>query len=286
MLDIRHQLRNSYQSLILAATTSLAPLFPHPGDVLGWGLRVHGLSVRGPFLVGEAIDRVHLRVTLLNFSKEIRMHHPLIVSSETGDLDLGIAQPSGEWLPRLGQSVRRDPFTQQLKLLPCGGSSLDFRFAEFGYFQLRNLGRHQLKATLKSDGKTITAPVVVLDVVEVPPAGILISHTIPLERREVGKPVDERDRPVVQQVKVGERTLLVYCFYSGPKWSGGIDWTFRLAELPGKVEMTVEAAYGDGRPLTIRYKNPASKTDTTMLKINSIDGMPWTEKRNASSNSG
>jgi len=40
--------------------------------------------------------------------------------------------------------------------------------------------------------------------------------------------------------------LLIYRLYKSPKEGGGIERTYRLAELPGKVEMRVEGAYGDG----------------------------------------
>jgi hypothetical protein len=49
----------------------------------------------------------------------------------------------------------------------------------------------------------------------------------------------------------------------------------RLAELPGKCEMTVEGVYGWGNPLTITYKtSPAA--EPAKLVVNSIDGSPWT----------
>jgi len=264
--------------LAAAAVASLAPFFPSPVDAHGWGLRVHGLTIRGPYLVGEAIDRIHLKVTLLNVSKETRMHEPLIVARDTGDLELVIVQPDGEWLAGDGGAGPRNPFTQQLKLLPGAVSSEDFRFAEFGYGRLRMPGQHQLKAVLRINGKKITAPPVVVEVVEVPANAVLVNHTVPLEGREAALPADERYRPFVQQVKVGKRTLLIYRLDYGPKWGGGIDRIYRLAELPGKVEMAVEGAYGDGKPLTITYKDPNSKTGTTTLKINSIDGMPWTDE--------
>jgi hypothetical protein len=62
-------------------------------------------------------------------------------------------------------------------------------------------------------------------------------------------------------VKVGGRTLLIY--------------RRRLAELPGKCDMTVEGAYGWGNPLTITYKTSPT-AEPTKLVVNSIDGSPWT----------
>jgi hypothetical protein len=71
-----------------------------------------------------------------------------------------------------------------------------------------------------------------------------------------------RNRYAVQQVKVGDRVYLVYFR--------------RLAELPGKCEMTVEGEYGWRKPLTITYKtSPAA--EPTKLVVNAITGSPWVE---------
>ena len=77
---------------------------------------------------------------------------------------------------------------------------------------------------------------------------------------------------------MGKKTLLIYRRRYDPKSGGGIYRTMRLAELPGKVEMKVEGAFGDGKPLTITYKDANSPTGTTKLVINSIDGRRWTEE--------
>ena len=39
--------------------------------------------------------------------------------------------------------------------------------------------------------------------------------------------------------------------------------------------MTVTGAYGDGKALTIKYRDANAPTGTTTLVINSIDGTPW-----------
>jgi hypothetical protein len=233
------------------------------------------LSVIGPYLVGECIDRIHFDILLLNFSKETIEHDPLVVARQVGDLDVTILQPDPNPLPRLGRPWPRDPFTQQVRLRAGKFTSDGFRFADFGYHRLVKPGRHRLDASLLIGGKKVEAPPVEFEVVELPPGAVLVSHPVPLEGREAARPADEQSRPFVQQVKVGNRTLLIYRRDTGPKWGGGIDGTFRLAELPGEAEMTVAGAYGGGKPLTITYQDAKSRTGTTTLVINSINGMPW-----------
>jgi hypothetical protein len=127
---------------------------------------------------------------------------------------------------------------------------------------------------MKIDGKTIKAPPVEFEVVAVPPSAVLVSHAVGLE----GRAVKEGGRPVIQQVPVGNRTLLIYrCHYDPTQPGGGSYFTTRLAELPGKCEMTVEGAYGAGNPLTITYKT-APDAKPKKLVINSISGTPWTEE--------
>jgi hypothetical protein len=49
--------------------------------------------------------------------------------------------------------------------------------------------------------------------------------------------------------------------------------TYRITELPGKVEMTVQGVYENDKPLIIRYRS--SPTETTTLTIHSVDGVIW-----------
>lgn len=264
---------------LIVAVSVFGTLYPRPQDKEGWGLRLHNLTVRGPYLAGERIDRVGFDITLLNYSKETRQHDPLIVALSMGDLSVAIVQPEGKPIRSLAHpSGRRDPFAVAAKMQPGECASLDFTFGDFGYYEVRKVGKHQLAVELRVGGKRIVAPPVTMDVVDVSPDAILASHAVPLEGRERQQPPNEQARPMVQQVKLGKRTFLIYRRYTGTKWGAVVEATFRLVELPGKVEMTVEGAYGAGNPLTIKYRDVNAKTDWSTLVINSIDGMPWTDE--------
>jgi hypothetical protein len=114
-------------------------------------------------------------------------------------------------------------------------------------------------------------------VVDISPKSLLVSQPVPLVGFRSKQDPAEQDRAVVQQVVLKDKVLLVYCRYVGPKYGGGLGFTARLAELPGKCEMTVEGAYGEGRPLTITYKtSPDAKP--TKLVVNSVSGSPWTDE--------
>jgi hypothetical protein len=270
---------STISTLIAAALTGLGIYLPSPHDKDGWGLRVHNFSVRGPY-IAEPIDYVRFNVTLINFSKETRGHDPLKVAARTDSLQLRIIKPDGRdlWQWHGSRYRPRGPFAQN-KLRAGEFCSQDFPFAQFGYhLTLGEPGRYRLEATLKIDGKTITSPPVELEVVAVTDDVVLANQLVPLEGPAAMLPPEEQEWPVIQQVKVGSRTLLLYRGYGGTKFGGKVRWTYRLAELPGKVEMKVEGAFGDRKPLTITYKDANSPTGTTKLVINSIDGMPWTEE--------
>lgn len=257
-------------ALVTVAATALLPLLPSPLDKDGWGLRVRGLTVAAPYLAGERIDIIKFQMLLLNRSVETRLHTPLEASQESGDLDISLFKHDGKGIQSLRFPGVRVPFTQQVKLPAGQFVTAEFSFAAFGYDRLPTPGRHWLKASLIIDGKKISAPPVELEVIEPPADAILATHPVPLAGIQASRPVDERSRAAVQQVRIGERTLLVYHRFYGPKYGGGADLTARLAELPGKVEMSVAGSYGGGKPLTLKYKH--SPTGTTTLTVNSIDG--------------
>jgi hypothetical protein len=266
--------------IFLLTATNLGVYLPSPHDSEGWGLRVHNLSGRGPYLVGEDVGRIRFDVTLINFAKETREHDPLPVSRDIRDLNLSIIHPDGSRLLRTSRSGRRDPFTQPLRLRAGESNSATFDFFESGFvfYHFGQAGRHRLEASIKVGGKTIAAPPVEFEVVAIPPGAVLVSHAVRLEGHALTRPAQERLRPAVQQVKVGDRTLLVYRGHYDPaKPNEKTYFTERLAELPGKVDMTVEGAYGNWKPLAITYKtSPDAKA--TKLVIHSVDGMPWTEE--------
>lgn len=265
-------------AVVLAVVNATVWLLPTPTDKLGWGLRVRLLALHQPYLAKEDVHRYGVVVALINQSKEERQYLYLEVANTTGDLEVAIVQPDGK--PLRSHAPRRRPiFFNERPNLPAGQFvSSVFKFQDFGYDQLPEPGEYELRASLKTAEGVVVAPAVKLTVIEPSLDAILASQAVPLEGFEALKPKDEQERAVIQQVKIGNRTWLIYRRFLSTKLGGKVSWTFRLAELPGKVEMTVEGAYGDWKPLTIKYKDPSSQTGTTTLKINSIDGRPWTDE--------
>lgn len=266
-------------SALLALTLSgVAPFLPHASDKDGVGLRIHSPSIRGPFLAGEVIDRVHLRVTLLNYSKHPLEHDPLVDAEDLRTVTAVMKGPDGKPYARIGGHFSRKAFTQRVKTLPGTFETETFPFAAFGYFIVRDPGHYRVECSMEVDQKAITSLPLSFEVVDVPEKAVLLSQAIPVKGFQATLPVDEQTRPFVQQVQIGKRTLLIYRRFNGPKYGGGIDFTFRLAELPDKVEMTVEGSFGDTNPLTIKYKDGKSKTGWTTLVVDSGNGHPWTEE--------
>lgn len=267
-----------FAACVLGIVTALSPILPNALDKEGLGLRIYNFSVRGPYLVGEAIDRVRFQVTLLNYSKDPLEHDPLVVAVDVGDLTVFITGPDGKRIPRLGgRPSLRNPLTQPIKLRPGEFEWHALPFVYLGYGVVFAPGQYRVDGSLRIDKRTITSPPAQFEVVEVPASAVLLSHAVPLEGREAQRPVEKQRRPFVQQVHVGKKTLLIYRIYHGPNYDGEIEWTFRLAELPGKVEMTVEGAVGARNPLIITYKTSLTAKPTTLV-INSVNGLPWTEE--------
>ena len=262
-------------------TATVSPYLPHPADKDGWGLRVANLTTPRPVLVGEWIGTHSFDVILLNHSPKPLTYTPLAMVGRPSELDVKVDQPNGRGLSGYGRGGRRrHPFAVDAELAPGKLTAANFKLGSF--LPVTVPGRHQVVATLELHGKTLTSPPAWFEVVEVPADGVLISQALPVEGFEAAKPVNEQGRYVIQQVKIGKQVLLIYRRYVGTRYGGGVEYTYRLAELPGKVEMKVEGAYGAWNPLTITYKDANSPTGSTKLVIHSVDGTPWTDKDEAS----
>jgi hypothetical protein len=145
----------------------------------------------------------------------------------------------------------------------------------FRYAELPEPGEYQIKATLTTAEGKVTSPVLRFTAIEPPTNTILSSHPVPYEGFKVNRPKDEQPQAVVQQIKLGGRTFLVYRQFFAPKDGGTTSMTVRLAELPGKCEVAVTGEFGDWKPLTITYKTSPT-AEPVKLVINSVDGKPWT----------
>ncbi len=252
--------------LVTVTLTGVGVFLPGPHDKDGWGLRVHNCSVRGPY-VAETISHFRFTVTLINFSKETRTHDPLGDAQRADNLKVSITKPDGRAVPRLTgwQHLPKGPFAQS-KLRPGEFSSHDLLLKPFGYIYLGEPGRHSMQATMMIDGKKVTSPPFALEVVAVTKEMVLTTHAVPLEGMTAAQPPELQSRPVVKQVRVGDRTLLIY--------------VRRIAELPGQaVDLKVEGAYGSGNPLTITYRETTYTKWTTTLVVNSNNGSPWTAEQ-------
>lgn len=252
-------------------------LLPAPTDKLGWGLRVLTLDFHRPYLVRESLDRGSFEVVLINQSKEVREYVLLEIAQLSRALRVIILKPDGNPLRSHGRGFRSDLLTGPSRL-PAGQLVVSrFGFDQFEYDELPVPGEYQMRATLKTTEGIIVSPALKLTVIEPAPDAILASHQVPLEGYQANWPKAKQERAVIQQIKVGNRVWLFYRKFLSSELGGKVIASFRLAELPGKVELQAEGAFGDGGPLTIKFKDPKSKTGSTSLVINSNDGMPWTE---------
>lgn len=252
--------------LLIALSAGIGVYLPSPLDKGGIGLRIHNMPNRGPYIVGESIDRARYSVTLVNRSKAVLVHDPLVVARGLGDFDIGIVNPDGKRIVPpipIPPKFPRDPFTAELKVRPGEFSTSDDLFSD--WWSLSKAGRYQLVATWTIDGRKVTAPPLEFQVADILPEAVLSRIPVALD----SEPKNPAKAPCVQQVKLGNKIVLVYT-------GSGVH---RLAELPSNVKMTVEGKYGFGKPITIKYAGANSTTGTTTLTIDSIDGRPWTAQK-------
>lgn len=272
--------------VVLAIVSGTGWLFPDPVDKFGWALRVRLLDSGQPYMVGEYLQKrkkdvphPRLLIALGNHTKAGKKYLLLNAAKACGRLPVFIDQPNGMPLPATYNPGMNLLFDDRWDLAAGKWDSFDFDFGELDYgCGLRDVGVYRLNAGLRTDEGFIVSPPIKFRVIE--PAGdaILASHPVPLEGYRAKWPREKQPRPVVQQIQIEGRTWLVYRRYLSPNSGGKAEFTQRLAELPGKVDVTVEGAFGEWNPLTITYKDAKSKTGTTTLVIHSVDGMPWSEE--------
>jgi len=239
--------------------------------------RSHGLHPCTATLAQEGIWHGAVGVVLVNQTQDVQEYFPLEVAREVGDLSVKIVQPNGKTLRTRREGLVDGPLMERRKL-PAGRVVASiFGFDELGYHQLPGPGKYELRASLKTVGGVIHAPVVKLMVIEPAPDTIVASHPISLTGEQLKRPADARERAAVQQIKVEGRTFLFYRRFLSAKNGGEIGDTFRLAELPGKVELSVSGSHGEWGRLTITYKTSPG-AEPTKLVINSISGSPWTDE--------
>ncbi len=267
-----------HTALLVLFVASVLPLLPHPLDKDGWGLRIRPLECHQPYLARESIYHSQLIVVLLNQSKEERKYLLLDVACKSENLEVSIVRPNGQPLGRYSHASLAILFEDRWKL-PAGQLVSEvFKFRNFGYHQLLEPGEYELRASFKAPEGVVVSPAVKLRVIEPSPDAILASQEVPLEGYEAKWPKAKQEQAFVQQIQIENRTWLFYRKFRSPELGGKVYATRRIVELPGKVELKVEGAFGERNPLTITYKDARSPTGTTKLVLNSISGSPWTEE--------
>jgi hypothetical protein len=236
------------------------------------------MSPAGPFLVGESIDAVSFEFVLINFSNRDRRHYSILNLRSTGDVGTSILQPDGVGvLPSEYHFVEREPDTPSLEIRRRSCRAWGQTFYDIGYGTVTVPGHHKVGVALAIGGVTVVAPPVFFDVVDIPPRDVLSTDEVPLVGFDAAKPLADRHRKVVQQVRLGEKILLVFRDFYGSKHGGAVSHTTRIAELPGQVELRVTPPDADEKPITITYKDGGSPTGTRTLKVDYVNGRPWVE---------
>ncbi len=252
-------------------------LAPSPVDSFDWALRIRPLNLYDSYLAREVIHRNDVYILQLNRSRAARDYLPLDVANCTNDLAVIILRPDRTPVGSSHKSQITLTTDERPKLASGGFTSDRFTWEALGYNNVEAAGTYNLHATLTTSEGKIRSPSVPLRVIDVVPDMILVSCPVPLEGYQAKWPELKREKAAIEQIVISGRTWLFYRKFVSDHLGGKVSAAIRLAELPGKVVMKVEGAFGDGKPITITYKDSNSPTGTRILIINSVDGTPWTE---------
>jgi len=266
----------SYPLILSSMLWNLVPVVPNPVDAHGWSLRVRGHILASPYFVGEVPDWHKFEILLVNTSKATRTVDSLFDAFRYENLTVEMTDPKREIVRRNFEPNPRALTDVRIQLKPGERESAKFTLGDFGFWHFRKAGEYQAQAVLKTPQGRIASPPWRFRVVDIPDKNMLDTQTITLAGFRARRPTEMQERITVQQVKWNNRIYLLYRKLLSPSLGGGVNSTIRLGELPAQVKMTVEGEYGDKRsPITIRYKDPNSPTETKTLVIDSISGRPW-----------
>jgi hypothetical protein len=247
-------------------------LAPSKRDVNGVGIRIVRSNLAVPVFEREAISDREMRIGLLNLSKSNIMYDPLPVARACGDLDAIITDPEGVQVPRLGRPSRRDPFTQQLNLRAATLASEDYLLSDFGYDQVKSIGRHTLEVSLNIAGKRLTSDKVFFQVVRIQKDAVQVSLPIQPSAKDAMPNANERSTAFIQQVRLGGKMYLVFRQFQSEKFGGELSRTVRIMELDGPQEMTVAGVRGGPEPLEVTLWKAGSPKSKQTLVVNSVSG--------------
>ena len=235
--------------IILAVFNTGAWLLPTPTDKLGWALRIRALEDLQPLLTEETIDHQEIEILLINRSKKTCRYTPLSAAARFGSLQVLIIEPNGKALASFHTNPQRELAKEYAQLAEGQFESFAFMLIRAGYTKLPRPGKYEVRVSLKTDDGVISAPIVKLKVIEPASADILTTLPVSLEGQEAKYPKNKQERPVIQQIKIGDRTWLFYRRFMRPELGGAVHAAFRIAELPGRVvDLKVEGAFGDWNP--------------------------------------
>ena len=263
-------------AVVASMLWNLAPTAQYSGDAHGWAVRTRGHVLGGPYLVGEEPDWHQFEILLFNKSPAARTYPTLHDAWRYGELTVEMTRGKDEVVPRNFRPVVPNPGDVPAQLKAGERDSKKFTLRDFGFWQFREPGEYRAQVEFSTpQGKTVSPPWK-FTVVDIPEMDIVATQVVQLVGFRAKRPPNEQARITVQQVKVGDRMFLIYRIFASAKNGGGVSSAVRLAELPGKADMTIEGEYGDERsPITVKYKDKNAPTGTTTLVIDSINGRPW-----------
>jgi hypothetical protein len=259
-------------SVLVTFAALVSPVIPGPIDATGWGLRVRLLSPKPPLFVGESSEQVRIEILLLNRTTLERTHVRLNKALATGTLTCSIVEPGGKEIRRVVGSMGPGPdrVDDVAQLSGHEFVSTECRLSVFGYFKFHIPGDYTIRLMLvTSEGQVVSLPAKII--VGDPSVEQVISRQIlPLVGTKANPNLNERQQAVIDQVRLGNRVLLMYRRIAPAKSGGDVSFVARLAELTGPSEVHVEGAYGEARkPLTVTYGPPGRRIQLT---VNSTDG--------------
>src|SRR5262249_17997074 len=193
--------------------------------------------------VGEYTDGIVATVTLKNTTDKDRGYVGVPQAVQRQVLVADITDPDGQLMRRIGEPGVAEDFKALTPLGAGKEAKLSVGLGSYHFVNFRKAGKHTLQMTYNSPDGRVTSNAIAFTVYDPAKDDIVARQVLPIVGMEARRPAAERASAFLDQVRVGEKTYLVYRRYVGPKGGGGWGLAARLrgGARQGQVRTTDRA---------------------------------------------
>ncbi|MBA4064484.1 MAG: hypothetical protein C0501_12370 [Isosphaera sp.] len=191
------------------------------------------------------------------------------------DLRAEVIEPDGQRIRPSDGPHRASEFRTASPLAAGRQVSFPVELGHLGYWHFTQAGKHTLRLTYRSRSGRVRSNEVTFTVLDPGKDDLLARHPLPVVGWPAKDPAEEHPKVFLDQVKVGDKTYLLYRRYLSTRFGGRCQFTALVAELPGKVDLVAAGGYGAGtffRGTTILVVYPSGTDTLTTLGVDSMSG--------------